>query len=119
MNAQDWTPTPWFREYRQQPDGSYATEVFCAEGKTIADCAWYPTPLDSLAGKIGSYRMGNARRIVECVNACANIPNPAAIADVVAALDGILLEMSAMERRVIADKVEDACQALASLRGEA
>jgi hypothetical protein len=57
----------------------------------------------------------NARRIVECVNPLEGIPNPAAIADVVAALERI----AACESFHSGDLVDIARQALASLRGEA
>jgi hypothetical protein len=60
----------------------YSTEVYCADGETIARIAWYPHPVDTATGSIGTYREANATRIVECVNALEGIENPAAFREV-------------------------------------
>ena len=105
--AQNWTPGPWRTEkYLGKTDNWFIRgpndERVCGQGS-------------------GPVREANARRIVECVNACANIPNPAAIAEVVAALE--VLEKLDFDWNGHADLYERACfnarQALASLRGAA
>ena len=62
------TPGTWQQSHRKRSDGMYSTEVYCADGGTIATFAWYPKPVDA-AGWIGTYRSENAALIVALVNA--------------------------------------------------
>lgn len=65
------TPEPWATEYRERHDGTFAQEIFDADGETIAILAWHPVRLD---GWTKTDREENARRIVACVNACRGLP---------------------------------------------
>lgn len=62
------TPEPWATEYRERHDGTFAQEIFDADGETIAILAWHPVRLD---GWTKTDREENARRIVAAVNACS------------------------------------------------
>lgn len=63
MTDAQHTPGPWSQSHRRRHDGMYSTEVYCADGYTIASCAWYPRPVDPATGTIGTYREANARLI--------------------------------------------------------
>lgn len=67
------------------------------------------------------YRASDAARLRECVNACAGIQNPSAIADCIAALEGALgwLEKLAPNDTWLGhNEAKAARAALAKLRGE-
>lgn len=53
------TPGIWSFAHREGDAGMFNTEVFCADGHTIATMAWYPMP--TVDGVTGTYREGNAR----------------------------------------------------------
>lgn len=69
------TPGPWSQSHRETRDGMYSTEVYCADGETIAKCAWYPRPADPATGAIGTYREANARLIAAAPDLLAECEN--------------------------------------------
>ena len=59
------TPGQWHQSHREIPnneDGMYATQIYTADGETIATISWYPKP--EVNGLIETYRGANARLIV-------------------------------------------------------
>lgn len=56
------TPGPWHQSHRHCGCGMYNTQVYTADGETIATLHWYPKPKDE-NGSIGTYREANARLI--------------------------------------------------------
>ena len=54
----------------------------------------------------------NARRIVDCVNACEGIADPSVVPDLLAALEGLC-------ERVSAEKIEQASALIARAKGDA
>jgi hypothetical protein len=111
MSAPAHTAGPW--SYARNPENT----------RWIIDSA----PAHAIACTAGHEpdNEANARRIVECVNALEGIPNPAAIAGVVAALAALVEQHEGMSDFDIigalydGQQIVDARQALASLRGEA
>lgn len=59
---QGFTPGPWSQSHREREDGTYATEVYCSQGRTIATLSWYAVPHK---GGTASSRPANARLIAE------------------------------------------------------
>jgi hypothetical protein len=90
-----------------------------------------PDEEGGIRGETMAHRVANARRIVECVNALEGIPNPAAIAGVVAALEAqttqLMIARGVIDQAKIlwmgedraAEIQQQARDALASLRGAA
>lgn len=70
MNKQH-TKEPWYTAYLEDGAGMYSQDIFDADGKEIADVAWYPV---KDGNKTYTNREENAKRIVACVNACRGIP---------------------------------------------
>ena len=60
------TKLPWLQAHRIKANGMYGTEIFSKDGRTIAELAWYPKPMDS--GVIGTYRQANAEFIITACN---------------------------------------------------
>ncbi len=56
--ADEATPGPWEQSHREGDDEMYRTQVYTADGETIASLAWYPK--DMGGGRIGTYREANA-----------------------------------------------------------
>lgn len=84
------TPGRLEQEQRKGSDGMWRTEIFSSEhGGVAAVCDWAPMP--AVNGITGSFRAGNARRLVACWNAC----------------DGISTE--ALEIGAIQDRIASAC----------
>ena len=71
--------------------------------------------------KVGDELHSNAKRIVSCVNSCAGIQNPAAIPDVVEALDTLTLVVGltpiAGNKEALQEALDQARTALAKLEG--
>ena len=65
------TPEPWLIGDRDELSTNFYSDD--ATGSIIGGCPAYPLALRSLAD-----RQSNARRIVNCVNACAGMTDPAA-----------------------------------------
>ena len=61
------TPLPWAQSHRKTNSGGYSTEIYDAEGQTIATVAWYPVPKED--GSTATARAANAELIVAAVNA--------------------------------------------------
>lgn len=68
------TQGPWEQSHREGDDEMYRTQVYTADGETIASLAWYPK--DMGGGRIGTYRDANAAYIAAA--------NPATILDLIA-----------------------------------
>jgi hypothetical protein len=66
------TPGPWEQSHRHTPDDMYSTQVYTADGDTVATLAWYPRPIDA-RGAIGTYRQENAELIVAMRNRLPDI----------------------------------------------
>lgn len=82
---------------------------------SIAECN-YPR------GVYSHRRQANAQRIVDCVNGCTNVPNPAAIPEAVKALENIRLAFTAASKGdkitpAMARSVENARVTLDALNG--
>lgn len=84
MEEMTHTPEPWYQSHRPIPNdknGMYSTQVYTADGETIATLHWYPKPQKKGVheGKpvfiTGTYRAENAARIVACVNHCKGATN--------------------------------------------
>ena len=72
------TPLPWAQSHREHDSAEYgrkmySTEVYCADGKTIATLAWYPNYRPD--GSIGTHREANAAYIVAACNAYPSLLN--------------------------------------------
>jgi hypothetical protein len=99
VNEPKHTPGPWSFAHRAVDSGMARTQVFCANGETIASFAWYPMPTTP-DGVTGSYRDGNARL-------CAAAP------DLLAALQNLVGDWSEGEGMALGERVKQALAAIA------
>lgn len=60
------TALPWAQSHRRKRTGMYSTQVYCADGETIAEIDWYPRPAGN--GAVSTYREANAAFIVRACN---------------------------------------------------
>lgn len=60
------TPLPWKQSHRRKRTGMYSTQVYCADGETIAEIDWYPRPAGN--GAVSTYREANAAFIARACN---------------------------------------------------
>lgn len=86
---QNWTAEPWALK-SLQPNESAIVIVALADETLIADWRWTDTKYEETGDWI---RPADAHRIVSCVNACANIPDPAAFVAAVEKLTGVCDEI--------------------------
>lgn len=101
------TPGPWEQSHREGDDEMYRTQVYTADGETIASLAWYPK--DMGGGRIGTYREANAAFMAAA--------NPATILDLIASARRDAEEIERLRARFaeLADDFErraDACHEL-------
>lgn len=107
MSQTHFTPGPWFQSHRKQDDedGGYMTQVYDADGETIANLAWHPVETPS---GLRTDREENAHLI-------------SAAPELYAALDNILHQLSISDDEGLfehADVVASARAVLAKARGE-
>jgi MFS-type transporter involved in bile tolerance (Atg22 family) len=104
--------TPGYRVEVRTIDGSFGGIDREGGGHSFAQVQPVdPALFDNDLREANAERVRIAYRLVACWNALEGIPNPAAIADVVAALESILADC-------FDDECGDARHALASLRGD-
>ncbi|MDI7608790.1 ead/Ea22-like family protein [Cronobacter sakazakii] len=94
--AEKATPGPWQQEHRKTYDSIhneewYNTQVFTADGETVATLHWYPK--DEGDGGLGTYRADNAEFIAAA--------NPAAVLELIAALEA--MAAAHMNLKLLAD----------------
>lgn len=93
---QEHTPEPWELSLGRIAHVRQSAEISDDNIEHVRICTCLSS-LDSrqIDGAGSDTDDANAARIVACVNACAGIPNPAAIAEVIATLEAILEEHDA------------------------